>query len=260
MRGGFIICQTGSRGGRYTRAVSRRDAIRQLAAGGAALIPLPIRAALGAEASAPLQEAYDRYSGRYDELDDGPLARLLGLPQLRKQLLHQANGKVLEVAVGTGLNLPLYEWPVVESLAALDLSTGMLSQAERRAEALALSSHILFQKGDVTQLPFQDGCFDSVVDTFSLCVFEKPQAALNEMARVLKPDGRLLLLEHTLSSLQPIAWYQDLTAVAVAKSAKGCVWNQRVPEMVEQAGLTILEMVPAVAGSVVSITAAYQRP
>lgn len=62
--------------------------------------------------------------------------------------------------------------------------------------------------GDVTQLPFPEDSFDCLVDTFSLCVFEQPQAALNEMARVLKPRGQLLLLEHTLSSLPPLAWYQ----------------------------------------------------
>ena len=68
-------------------------------------------------------------AGNYDELDDGPIARLLGLPQLRKQLLRQAGGQVLEVAVGTGLNLPFYDWPRIQHLTALDLSSGMLSQA-----------------------------------------------------------------------------------------------------------------------------------
>lgn len=66
---------------------------------------------------------------RYDELDDGPIAHLLGLPQLRQQLLRQAGGQVLEVGVGTGLNLPLYDWSRVRHLTALDLSPGMLSQA-----------------------------------------------------------------------------------------------------------------------------------
>lgn len=72
----------------------------------------------------------------YDELDDGPIARLLGLPQLRKQLLRQARGQVLEVGVGTGLNLPLYDWSRVQHLTALDLSPGMLSQASLSSSSL----------------------------------------------------------------------------------------------------------------------------
>ncbi len=67
-------------------------------------------------------------AGSYDKLDDGPVARLLGLPQLRQKLLAQAHGNVLEVAVGTGLNLPLYQWSSIDRLTALDLSPGMLSQ------------------------------------------------------------------------------------------------------------------------------------
>ena len=65
-----------------------------------------------------------------------------------------------------------------------------------------------FAAGDAASLPFPTASFDCVVDTFSLCVFERPQAALLEMARVLKPDGQLLLLEHTLSPQAILAWYQ----------------------------------------------------
>lgn len=64
--------------------------------------------------------------------------------------------------------------------------------------------------GDVTSMPFDSGQFDSVVDTFSLCVFPEPLAAVREMGRVLKPGGRALLLEHCRSSFAPLAWYQVL--------------------------------------------------
>lgn len=114
----------------------------------------------------------------------------------------QARGDVLEVGVGTGLNLPFYNWSNMTTLTGADISEGMLREAAARVQSAAnlqqanLTSLV---QADVTQLPFPDCSFDAVVDTFSLCVFARPQEALAEMARVLRPGGRLLLVEHSRS-------------------------------------------------------------
>ncbi|KXZ44811.1 hypothetical protein GPECTOR_62g926 [Gonium pectorale] len=231
-----------------------------------------------------MQQAYDKYSGTYDELDGGAAAEALGFPQLRQELLREARGHVLEVAVGTGLNLPYYSWgpqrqeppgqgqqkgpgqeaPApsgVTALETVDLSPGMLAQARRRvAAAEALSSRpISFTQADVAALPFPDSSFDSVVDTFSLCVFPDPQAALNEMARVVSPrssGGRVLLLEHARSDNPLLAAYQDATAGPVAALGKGCVWNQDVEGMAARAGLEVLRSERAAGGTVELLVAA----
>ncbi|KAK9841417.1 hypothetical protein WJX74_005337 [Apatococcus lobatus] len=255
MPSGLGLCQRSVCSPSSPAFLSRSQAVRSLLLGGAVLTQFPVPVAAAERPPRPLQQAYDSYSDSYDELDDGPIAQLLGLPQLRKQLLRQAHGQVLEVGVGTGLNLPLYNWAHVQHLTALDLSPGMLSQAQQRARASSLQPNISFEQGDVTQLPFPEGSFDCLVDTFSLCVFERPQAALNEMARVLKSGGQLLLLEHTISSSPLLSWYQDFTADAVTRTSKGCVWNQRVLGMVRQAGLSVESAIPAVAGSIISLRA-----
>ena len=97
------------------------------------------------------------------------------------------------------------------------------------------------------------------MDTFGLCVFSKPQQAVNEMARVTRPGGLVLLLEHTRSLLPLLGLYQDLTAHPVAAWGKGCVWNQDVESMVSTAGLELHAVRYALAGTISAVVAKKLR-
>ena len=220
-----------------------------LSAGGSALLAMLAPGSWGGSAPAmavaklpppSLQQQYDKYSGSYDDLDGGPLAAALGFPELRSALLATARGQVLELGVGTGLNLQHYPLgDTVQRITAVDLSEGMLGMARKRAATLGLPApdsgvsatarpSIEFWQADVMGLPapWQPESFDTVVDTFSLCVFADPLRALRGAAALLRPSGRLLLLEHSRSDFPPLGAYQDVTAGAVAAMAKGCAWNQ----------------------------------
>ena len=108
----------------------------------------------------------------------------------------QANGDVLEVAVGTGLNFPVY--PPHVRLTGIDISEEMLAIA--RARARELGREVELRQGNAHDLRFTDATFDTVVCTFGLCAIPDIDAALDEMTRVLKPDGRLILVDHVASS------------------------------------------------------------
>ena len=108
----------------------------------------------------------------------------------------QASGDVLEVAVGTGLNLDKYPHDV--KLTGIDLSEEMLAIARGRTTELGRS--VQLQQGDAHALPFADNAFDTVVCTFGLCAIPDLDAALNEMARVLRPGGKLILVDHVAST------------------------------------------------------------
>ena len=108
----------------------------------------------------------------------------------------QASGEVLEVAVGTGLNLDAY--PKDVRLTGIDLSGQMLAIATTRAAELG--RNIELRQGDAHALPFADATFDTVVCTFGLCAIPDIDAALDEMTRVLRPGGKLILVDHVASS------------------------------------------------------------
>ena len=109
--------------------------------------------------------------------------------------------------------------------------------------------------GDAESLPFPVSTFDTTVDTFGLCVVSDPLQALKEMARVTKPQGQVLLLEHTRSHHAAVGRYQDITAGPVAALGKGCMWNQDVLSMVSHAGLQV-QQVQHYMGATVSAIAA----
>ena len=161
--------------------------------------------------------------------------RLLGVKGMRQRLIGLAQGDVLEVACGTGLNFALYG--PISSLTAVDLSPEMLSVAEKEAEKLGLAA--AFQVMDAETLSFEDNSFDTVVSTLSTCTFPDPIAALQEMSRVCRPGGRILLLEHGRSSFRPLAFLQDKMAQSHYENA-GCRWNQEPEQLIKTAGLDVV--------------------
>ncbi len=179
-----------------------------------------------------IRRKYDKVAPWYDFVEAIP-ADFLGLMRLRRRLLSKAAGRVLEIGVGTGRNLSLY--PGSCSLTAIDMSPGMLEIARRRAERLGLA--VTFSVMDAESLDFPDQSFDTVVDSLTLCTFPDPVAALREMTRVCKQDGRILLLEHGRSDRGWLGRWQDRREESHAKRL-GCRWNREPLELVDKAGLT----------------------
>lgn len=202
--------------------------------------------------------AYDTYASTYDDLDGGTASSFLGIKEARSQLLKHAHGKVLEVGVGTGLNLAGYNPSSVSSLTLVDISEGMLQQAKRRVESLQLPFPIDFVIADATsQLVdfFGESAFDTCVDSFSLCVMGSNGArnCVKQLTNVVKSKsdgGRILLLENSRSSNPLLGAYQDVTAEAAASAGgKGCVYNQDVGALIRSTrGLVIEQEISHVAG------------
>ena len=133
---------------------------------------------------------YDREIGFFDR-------HLFG--DSRQWVCSQAAGTTLEVAVGTGLNLEFY--PDTVTLTGIDWSEQMLDLARQRAADLGHPATL--QQADAHHLPFDDATFDTVVCTFGLCAIPDHTKALNEMTRVLRPGGQLILVDHIRSSVAP---------------------------------------------------------
>lgn len=198
------------------------------------------------------QSTYDDYATTYDNLDGlNPLTDYLGLTTLRRRLVARARGRVLETGVGTGLNLPLYDTARVTSITALDNSERMLALARERSKHLSPESEVHLLGASVDDTGLASATFDTVVDTFSLCVYPHPLQALTEMKRLIKRDGRVLLLEHTRSTNALLAAYQDVTAEATAVLSKGCFPNQDVLAMVRSLEFRVLRSELHLGGSVV---------
>ena len=178
---------------------------------------------------------YDRMAWLYD-VYDAPM-EWMGTRARRQPLLSRASGRVLEVGVGTGKNLSAY--PASVDVTGIDVSEGMLARARRRADRLGVSA--VLEKADVTNLPYPDGSFNTVVATCVFCSVADPVAGLREMGRVTKPDGKVLLLEHVRPSNRLLGWLADVLTV-VTRRLFGFRANRQTERNVARAGLEVIEV------------------
>ena len=163
----------------------------------------------------------------------------------RQWLGRRAHGRVLEVAIGTGLNLPHYRPDTI--ITGVELSPAMLAIARQRAGGLGLAADL--HEGDAEHLPFDDASFDTVVCALSLCTIPNPTAAITEMKRVLVPGGTLLLADHVASSWPPIRAVQWLLERVTIRTAGEHFTRRQLP-LVRAAGLHIEEAERLKAGTI----------
>jgi ubiquinone/menaquinone biosynthesis C-methylase UbiE len=168
----------------------------------------------------------------------------------REWLGERAQGRVLEVAIGTGRNLPHY--PAGAAVTGIELSPAMLAIARQRAAGLG--HDVDLQEGDAERLPFGDASFDTVVCALSLCTIPDPVAAIGEMNRVLVPAGRLLLLDHIGSAWPPIYAAQWLLEQITVRAAGEHFTRRQLP-VVRAAGFQVVETERRKAGTVERIHA-----
>ncbi len=184
------------------------------------------------KATSQTQARYQRMAPLYDRMEVLAERRYRSW---RKHLWSLVRGpKLLEVGVGTGKNVPYY--PKGVEVTAIELTPGMLSRARKRAEELGVA--IDMRLGDVQNLEFPDGTFDEIVETFVFCSVPDPLLGLGELARVVKPGGRVFMLEHVRSE-NPIAGaLMDALNPAVVRTT-GVNINRRTVENVDRSTLRV---------------------
>ncbi len=151
----------------------------------------------------------------------------------RSEIVPLATGKVLEIGVGSGLNMPFYDGGI-EKLYALEPHEILRRKAELKARHVPFDVEFLGLSGEAIPLP--EASIDSVVCTWVLCSIAKVHVALSEMHRVLKPGGRLLFVEHGRAPTPAVARWQDRMTPIWKHCAGGCRLNLRPDMLIQQAG------------------------
>jgi ubiquinone/menaquinone biosynthesis C-methylase UbiE len=173
--------------------------------------------------------SYPRFAAFYTWMTDLPAVRRKQEP-LRRECLGQAEGVVLEVGVGGGQNFPFYDARRVERVEACEPDEAMLTVARRRLATAPVP--ITLTRAAVEALPFPDASFDCVVATLVFCSVRDVERGLGEVRRVLKPGGKLLLLEHVRSQNRGVAWIQDSLVPLTTRTVGNCHWNRDIQQAV----------------------------
>ena len=200
-----------------------------------------------------VRRIYDESAGRYDRAIWLPERMLFGGG--RQWVCSQARGEVLEVAIGTGRNLPFY--PKEVHLSGVDLSPAMLAVARARARELNVEADL--RVGDAQALPFPDESFDTVVITLSLCTIPDDREAVAEASRVLRAGGRLLLLEHVRSPVLSVQAIQRVLDPLFVRFQADHLLREPLDHL-EDAGLEVERLERSMWGIVERVSARKPEP
>jgi ubiquinone/menaquinone biosynthesis C-methylase UbiE len=154
----------------------------------------------------------------------------------RERVISAAEGRVLEIGIGSGLNLPFYA-TTAKHVVGLDPSPRLLAMAQKGARHSAIPVELVESGAEV--VPLHDRSFDTVVTTWTLCSIPDASRALSEMRRVLRPGGRLLFVEHGRAPDTGVRWWQDHLTPVWKRLSGGCHLNRAISEMLEHSGLRI---------------------
>jgi ubiquinone/menaquinone biosynthesis C-methylase UbiE len=164
------------------------------------------------------------------------LASALACAATAHELLTQARGQTLEIGSGTGLNLIHYP-DDLNSLVLAEPDPSMRRHLERAVRRSERTAQVI--DAGAEQLPFRDATIDTVVSTLVLCTVDAPYLALREIARVLRPDGQLLFIEHVRSDSPSVARWQNRLARPWQRFAEGCRCNRATLELMDACGLRL---------------------
>lgn len=163
----------------------------------------------------------------------------------RQRLFKDAKGKVLEVAIGSGLNYPFYNSDI--ELTGLDFSHEMLKAAQDAAKDFAF--HATFIQDDVERADFSENSFDTIISSGSLCAYQDPIKVLNSFQKWCKPGGKILMLEHGISRNKLVGLAQKIINPLYVK-AVGCHLNRDIAEMIQDSDLYLIKEERYMAGCV----------
>jgi ubiquinone/menaquinone biosynthesis C-methylase UbiE len=177
------------------------------------------------------------FAAGYDTVMAGPEKAVLR--EHRKALLGRVGGRVIEIGGGTGANLPFYG-DAVEELVVTEPEEPMARRLERKLADYSLRAQVV--RAPAEELPFEDQSFDFAVSTLVLCTVEDPKHALDEIHRVLRPNGHLLFVEHVRADEPRLARWQDRLHGFQFRFGHGCHCNRRTLESIEGAGFRVAEL------------------
>jgi ubiquinone/menaquinone biosynthesis C-methylase UbiE len=180
----------------------------------------------------PADIRYSRIAELYDAVDY--VSETSYFSKSRKQLLAKVQGKILEVGIGTGQSFK--DYPPDQEIVGIDISEKMLGKASEKAKNYV--GKVELHHADVQDLPFKDNTFDTIFTSFVFCSVTDPVKGLKQLKRVLKKDGRILMLEHVRSKVRVLGFFMDILNPLIVRLT-GANINRDTVENIIKAGLQI---------------------